>query len=79
MMNIDIHEILKELPNDGCIAKTKIVCPLGLASQSVPMIKKLLRVDMNVARFNFSHGNHEYHQEALNNLKNFYYFIYFWC
>ncbi|MBA0786290.1 hypothetical protein Gotri_027955, partial [Gossypium trilobum] len=47
MMNIDIDEILKELPNDGCIAKTKIVCTLGLASQSVPMIKKLLRVDMN--------------------------------
>ncbi|MBA0832160.1 hypothetical protein Goarm_016567, partial [Gossypium armourianum] len=34
MMNFDIDEILKELPNDSCIAKTKIVCTLGLASQS---------------------------------------------
>ncbi|MBA0739067.1 hypothetical protein Gogos_012365, partial [Gossypium gossypioides] len=69
MANIDINEILKELPNDGRIAKTKVVCALGLTSQLVPMIEKLLRVGMNVACFNFSHGSHEYHQETLNILE----------
>lgn len=48
--------------------KTKIVCTLGPASRSVPMIEKLLRAGMNVARFNFSHGSHEYHQQTLDNL-----------
>ncbi|GAB4856147.1 hypothetical protein Ancab_024788 [Ancistrocladus abbreviatus] len=49
--------------------KTKIVCTLGPASRSVEMIEKLLRAGMNVARFNFSHGSHSYHQETLNNLR----------
>ncbi|XP_058730613.1 pyruvate kinase, cytosolic isozyme [Vicia villosa] len=49
--------------------KTKIVCTLGPASRSVPMIEKLLRAGMNVARFNFSHGSYDYHQETLDNLR----------
>ena len=69
MANIDIEGIMKDLPNDGSVPKTKIVCTLGPASRSVPMLEKLLRAGMNVARFNFSHGTHDYHQETLNNLR----------
>ena len=29
----------------------------------------MLRCGMNVARFNFSHGSHEYHQGTLDNLR----------
>ncbi|CAI9095857.1 OLC1v1031884C1 [Oldenlandia corymbosa var. corymbosa] len=49
--------------------KTKIVCTLGPASRSVDMISELLKAGMNVARFNFSHGSHAYHQETLDNLR----------
>nr|GMC95570.1 pyruvate kinase, cytosolic isozyme [Ipomoea batatas] len=63
-------EILKQ-EEDGRnqIPKTKIVCTLGPASRSVEMIGKLLNAGMSVARFNFSHGSHEYHQETLDNLR----------
>lgn len=49
--------------------RTKIVCTLGPASRSVTMVEKLLKAGMNVARFNFSHGSYEYHQETLDNLQ----------
>ncbi|KAL9386159.1 hypothetical protein Peur_019283 [Populus x canadensis] len=54
--------VMEKRPN------AKIVCTLGPASRSVPVIEKLLKAGMNVARFNFSHGSHDYHQETLDNL-----------
>lgn len=33
------------------------------------MLEELLRAGMNVARFNFSHGDHDYHKETLDNLR----------
>ena len=38
------------------------MCTLGPCSRSVEVVEELLRAGMNVARFNFSHGSHEYHQ-----------------
>lgn len=51
------------------VCKTKVVCTLGPASRAVEVIEELLRAGMNVARFNFSHGSHEYHKETLDNLR----------
>ncbi len=39
--------------------KAKIVCTLGPASSSEAMIRDLMRIGMDVARLNFSHGTHE--------------------
>ncbi len=51
------------------IRKTKVICTLGPAVDSVEQIRLLIRAGMNGARFNFSHGNHASHLETLNRLR----------
>ena len=49
--------------------KTKIVCTLGPACWEVSQLEQLIEAGMNVARFNFSHGDHEGHKACLDRLR----------
>lgn len=49
--------------------RTKMICTIGPASNSVAMLQKLIERGMTVARLNFSHGNHESHLQILNNVR----------
>jgi pyruvate kinase len=49
--------------------KTKIVCTIGPASGSTPVIEELIRAGMNVARLNFSHGTLEEHAGYIRNIR----------
>ena len=44
--------------------KTKIICTLGPATEDDDVLRQLMLDGMNVARQNFSHGDHEYHEKV---------------
>ena len=49
--------------------KTKIVCTMGPNTNDREMMRKLIQNGMNVARFNFSHGDHEEQKFRMDMLK----------
>lgn len=49
--------------------KTKIVCTIGPASESVENLTKLVNAGMNVMRLNFSHGDFEEHGGRIKNIR----------
>ena len=48
---------------------TKIVATIGPASLNDDTLRAMIRAGMNVARINFSHGNHELHGDAIDTIR----------
>ena len=65
--NITIDTILR--PTNVLTRQTKIVCTLGPACWAVPQLESLIDAGLAVARFNFSHGDHEGHAACLERLR----------
>lgn len=49
--------------------RTKIVCTIGPASESVETLREMMLAGMNVARLNFSHGTHEDHAKRIATIR----------
>lgn len=49
--------------------KTKVVCTLGPATEDDKVLRALMVEGMNVARFNFSHGDHAQHERNMGRVK----------
>lgn len=50
--------------------RTKIVCTIGPASASDRVLEGLIRAGMNVARLNFSHGDHNFHRGLIRKIRH---------
>ncbi len=51
------------------VRRAKIVCTIGPACDSEEMIRDLMRLGMDVARLNFSHGTHAEHARRIKRLR----------
>ncbi|MGA9039176.1 MAG: pyruvate kinase [Terriglobales bacterium] len=49
--------------------RAKIICTIGPACNSEPAMRDLMRLGMDVARLNFSHGSHDAHAENIERLR----------
>src|SRR5499427_3393560 len=49
--------------------RAKIVCTLGPASNSESVLRDLMRLGMDVARLNFSHGTHKEHLRVIERVR----------
>ena len=49
--------------------RTKIIATIGPASSSKKVVADLISNGCGVFRINFSHGSHESHLEAINNIR----------
>lgn len=49
--------------------KTKIVCTLGPANNDDNILREMMLSGMNVARFNFSHGSYQQHEERFKQVE----------
>jgi len=65
--NITLKTVTR--PTDESARRTKIICTLGPACWEVNQLEDLIDMGMTVARFNFSHGDHEGHLACLNRLR----------
>ncbi|CAI5726699.1 unnamed protein product [Peronospora destructor] len=64
---VELKSIMRS--TEGVERKTRIFCTLGPSCWSEEGLIELIDAGMNLARFNFSHGDHSSHAEALNRLR----------
>jgi pyruvate kinase len=51
------------------VRRAKIICTVGPSSSSEAVLRDLMRLGMDVARLNFSHGTHEEHGRVMERLR----------
>jgi len=68
--SIMMHEDRSHVPVGRTYQRaTQIICTLGPSTSSVASIVRLLNAGMGIARLNFSHGTHEYHDQLIANVR----------
>lgn len=49
--------------------RSKVICTIGPKTKDVETLGGLVNAGMNIARLNFSHGDHKYHKSVIDNIR----------
>ncbi|HLV88760.1 MAG TPA: pyruvate kinase [Candidatus Sulfotelmatobacter sp.] len=60
---------MNDVTTESARRRAKIICTIGPASNSEAAMRDLLRLGMDVARLNFSHGSHQEHADHIARLR----------
>lgn len=60
--NDQILNLVRKLDQQPSRRHSKIVCTIGTVTESEDRLAQLIDAGMNVARLNFSHGDHSWHR-----------------
>ena len=60
---------MPEHPLRGSVRRAKIICTIGPSSNTEPVLRDLMRLGMDVARLNFSHGSYEEHARNIERIR----------
>lgn len=58
------------MEEDLRLKRTKIIATIGPASEDVVTLRSMVDAGMNVARFNFSHGEHAWHRDTMHHVRS---------
>lgn len=62
-------EYTEKVKKPFIMKQTKIVATVGPASESKEVLRKMVTVGANVVRLNFSHGEHTWHKNIINRVR----------
>jgi pyruvate kinase len=66
----ELDEAVDEMPRSrAATRRAKIICTIGPSCNTEPMLRDLMRLGMDVARLNFSHGTHDDHARNIERLR----------
>ena len=76
---VDYMSELDVLSRAARIRLSGIVCTIGPVSRDPEFLYDMMEAGMNIARMNFSHGDHKYHRQTIENCRvvRIVYFIFF--
>lgn len=70
ILNMEDKNLFAENKPFPLLKRTKIVATIGPASKEKETLRKMIENGMNVIRLNFSHNEHSWHQEVIEDVRS---------